>query len=419
MAKKKNHLESYLHHHAESAVDDLSAFIPNNFLRSQPFNHCLIIPAYNESNQFVFSLISKLEKKTWGNTLIIIVVNQPDNDNDTTKNTLFWESLQELPLKAASEQSAKDIFLKFDHKTSNSSIVLLDFFTRHRKLAHKKGVGLARKIGCDFACLLIQQNIIESSWLHTSDADTSLPDNYFQQTSTFTHKNTSAAVYDFAHLGDNNKVTESTQLYEESINYYVDGLRYANSPYAYHTLGSCITIKVEPYILVRGFTKRAGGEDFYCLNKLAKVGSIKQLKGDKLIIATRESNRVPFGTGPAVKQILEKEESQTTLLTYNPRVFLELKNLLLSFEVLFSYKHNTHSWLTQQSKEAQNALQDLHINVLFSHIDLQINDSKLCMVHIHQWFDAFKTLRFIHLLELDYPKINLQKAKNQLRAGFQ
>ncbi len=423
MATKKNHLANYLQHYAESAIDDLVPFIAANFSNTQSFKHCLIIPAYNESHQFIFSLLSKLDNKKWESTLIIIIVNQPDNDNDVTKNTFFWDGLHQLTLKNNLQQStynsAKDIFLKFDHKSSSSSIVLLDFFRQSRKLPRKKGVGLARKIGCDFACLLSQQKRVILNWLHTSDADTSLPDDYFQQTAALDTKSTSAAVYDFAHRGEKNKITESTQLYEESISYYVDGLRYAKSPYAYHTLGSCIAVSIESYTLVRGFTKRAGGEDFYCLNKLAKVGEIKQLKGNKLSIATRESNRVPFGTGPAVAQIMENAESQSTLLSYNPLVFLELKNLLLSFENLFDYKHKSDAWLGQQSKETQNALQSLHINILFDHINLQISERRLCMVHIHQWFDAFKTLRFIHLLESDYPKINLQKAKNQLIAGFQ
>jgi len=420
MATQKNHLTNYLQRHAEPTIGNLGSLIATSFKHSKPFNHCLIIPAYNESHQFVNSLLLKLDSEKWEHTLIIIVVNQPDNDENIAPNTLFCQELQKQhlsnTLNKQAHRSDQESFFKLDHKSSSSSIILLDFFTEGRRLARKKGVGLARKIGCDLACLLIQQKILVSDWLHTSDADTSLPDNYFKQTSTLIQKNISAAIYDFAHLGEANKITQSTQLYEESISYYVDGLRYANSPYAYHTLGSCIAIKIKPYLLVRGFTKRAGGEDFYCLNKLAKVGAIKQLKGDKLIIATRSSDRVPFGTGPAVKQILEKEESQTTLLSYNPQVFFELKNLLLSFESLFSYKHNTDTWLAQQSKAAQKALQHLHINVLFDHIMLQISDQQLCINHIHQWFDAFKTLRFIHLLEPDYPKVNLQKAKNQLKA---
>lgn len=422
MAIKKNHLRNYLQHYAEPSIDSLGPLIATKLSNTKPFNHCLIIPAYNESHQFVNALLSKLDSAKWEHTLIIIIVNQPDDDKDIAPNARFWEEIQkQYPRNTLNKQvhsSIQERAFKLDHKDSCSTIILLDFFTENRRLDRKKGVGLARKIGCDLACFLAQQKTLVTDWLHTSDADTSLPDNYFKQTSTHIQEDTSAAIYDFAHLGEANKITESTQLYEESINYYVDGLRYANSPYAYHTLGSCIAIRIRPYTVVRGFTKRAGGEDFYCLNKLAKVGTIQQLKGDKLIIATRPSDRVPFGTGPAVKQILEKGESQTTLLSYNPQVFFELKNLLLSFEDLFNYKHDTDAWLTQQSKETRNALQHLHINQLFDHIMLQINDRQLCINHIHQWFDAFKTLRFIHLLESDYPKISLQKAKNQLAAGF-
>lgn len=417
-----SYLNNYLNNYAEKKIDDLVGSISPS-LNPHQFDHCLIIPAYNESHDFIESLITKLNNEVWSSVLIILVINQPDTDDNITQNKTLWSKLKALKFKNKNTEKLKfepsnHYFINLNHTESCSSIIALDFFTQERKLPRKKGVGLARKIGCDLACHLIQQEILRTDWLHTSDADTQLPDDYFHQTTSINSTGVSAAVYDFMHTGEDNLVTHSTQLYEKSLHYYVDGLRFANSIYAYHTLGSCIAVNSMAYIVVRGFTKRAGGEDFYCLNKLAKIGKIKQLKGSKLHIVARNSDRVPFGTGPAVEKILNNSESLTTFMTYNPIIFCLLKNLLLSFENLFNYKDMPHEWLEQQPQEIKIALQSLHISILFTHITSQIKGQQSCMKHIHDWFDAFKTLKFIHALEQHYPKVNLEIAKSQLKAGF-
>jgi hypothetical protein len=411
-------LKKYLMSYAEQKVDDLiEDIITSLHLRS--FNHCLTIPVYNESHSFIELLIAKLNNGVWSSTLIILVINQPDTNADTTQNQALWSALTTLNFEPPMLAASKNYFLTLNHMQSCSSIVALDYFTENRRLPRKKGVGLARKIGCDLACHLVHQRILRTAWLHTSDADTQLPDDYFYQTTSSSSKEISAAVYDFTHTGEENSVTHATALYERSLHYYVEGLRFANSVYAYHTLGSCMAINTLSYVLVRGFTKRAGGEDFYCLNKLAKVGYIKQLKGDKLIINARSSDRVPFGTGPAVEKILKNSDSIATLITYNPIVFWLLKNLLLSFEDLFNDKDTPKKWLERQPKETKIALESLHVDRLFSHITSQIKDSRSCIKHIQHWFDAFKTLKFIHALEQSYPKMSLENAESQLRAGFE
>ncbi len=413
----KNYINNYIKNYAEKDIEDLGRAISKT-LSPLRLNHCLTIPAYNESDDFIKSLIKKLDNNLWSNTLIIVVINQPDTDNNIIQNQALWSTLIGLSFKSSNSDLGNEHFITLNHSKSCSSIIALDFFSEKRKLSNKKGVGLARKIGCDLACYFIYQKILLTNWLHTSDADTQLPNNYFEQTASISSTGISAAVYDFVHIGEDNLVTRSTQLYEKSLHYYVEGLRIANSIYAYHTLGSCIAIDTMSYILVRGFTKRAGGEDFYCLNKLAKIGDIKQLKGKKLIINARNSDRVPFGTGPAVEKILKNSDSLSTLMTYNPSTFYLLKKLLVSFDDLFNEKDSPFNWLDRQPKEIKNALQEIHIEILFKHITSQIKDKKSCLRHIHQWFDAFKTLKFIHALEQYYPKVNLEKAENQLKAGF-
>jgi hypothetical protein len=413
-----SHLKKYLATYAEQKLDDSTEDILES-LHSRSFNHCLTIPVYNESHTFIESLLTKLDSAVWSNTLIILVVNQPDSDANTTQNQALWATLATLNFTSSVPTAPHNFFLTLNHLPSCSSIVALDYFTERRKLPKKKGVGLARKIGCALACHCIYQKVLRTAWLHTSDADTQLPDDYFNQTASNSLKELSAAVYAYTHIGENNAVTQATVLYERSLHYYVEGLRYAGSLYAHHTLGSCIAINTLAYVLVRGFTKRAGGEDFYCLNKLAKIGGIKQLTGDKLIIRARRSDRVPFGTGPAIEKILKNSDSLTTLTTYNPLIFWRLKKLLLSFEDLFCDKDTPEKWLGRQPSEIKTALESLQISGLLDHIRSQTKDSTSCARHIRHWFDAFKTLKFIHALEPHYPKVSLQEAESQLNAGFE
>ena len=123
-----------------------------------------------------------------------------------------------------------------------------------------------------------------------------------------------------------------TQLYEYSLRYYVAGLSYAGSPYAFHTIGSTLAVNAVHYARVRGFPRRQAGEDFYLLNKLAKVGSVRQLSAETdcepIDIAARRSDRVPFGTGAAVGKLMELENPATEFLLYHPAVFGLLRGWL-------------------------------------------------------------------------------------------
>ena len=63
------------------------------------------------------------------------------------------------------------------------------------------------------------------------------------------------------------------------------GLGFAGSPYAYHSVGSTLAVRAEAYAIVRGVPKRAAGEDFYLLDKLAKVTPIRVLTGEPVAIS--------------------------------------------------------------------------------------------------------------------------------------
>lgn len=110
------------------------------------------------------------------------------------------------------------------------------------------------------------------------------------------------------------------QRYEYRLHYWVTCLQRAGSAYAFATLGSVMQLSLPHYAAVRGFPKRNGGEDFYLLNKLNKVGVVQSVHTrSPVILSSRRSHRVPFGTGPGV---IDAEQYDTgNYLLPNPIAF--------------------------------------------------------------------------------------------------
>ena len=367
-----------------------------------PYEFVLAIPAYREDVAFFLRLKNTLLKAH--RTLLIIVINQPNTDKDvsidTQKNQQLWDSIGQHCQSQYYENN-----YQFLH-CHCSGVLLIDQFSEGLRIPEKQGVGLARKMACDIACELIVHQLIRYEWIFTTDADTSLPENYFLALQNNAQTQHSAAVYDFKHQGGNTAISEATKLYEKSLNYYVAALQWAGSRYGFHTIGSCIAIKAQAYMQARGYPKRAGGEDFYLLNKLAKLGEILRIKDCILAIDARLSDRVPFGTGPAVEKILQAQDYNY----YHPQVFKELKALLTASELLFNYRHKTQQWLGQLSPQLQWALAEIGIEGFFNHLNTQIKTAEQCKYHWHDWLDGFKTLKLIHALEAHYPKLPLTQA---------
>jgi hypothetical protein len=268
-----------------------------------------------------------------------------------------------------------------------------------------EGVGLARKIGFDIALRLYRATRLASSWLHSTDADVLLPRDYFDRASTVPKNHAAALVYPFTHRGEEDvALARAIQLYEISLRYYVLALASAASPYAYHTVGSTLAVDAISYAKVRGVPKRTAAEDFYLLGKLAKIGSIAALGGPPISISGRVSRRVPFGTGPAVERIAR--EGQFTL--YHPLIFAHLGAwLAVLADLPLESSPSAFSKLIVEHCR-QRGLDPAHLLEMAAHPQTQTaiasahrhakTREKLAQ-HITTWFDAFRTLKFVHALE--------------------
>jgi hypothetical protein len=72
------------------------------------------------------------------------------------------------------------------------------------------------------------------------------------------------------------------------------------SPYAFTALGSAMVVPVWACKAVSGITPVKNGEDFYFLQKLRKFRPVLTWNTEKVFPSGRLSDRVDFGTGPAL-----------------------------------------------------------------------------------------------------------------------
>ncbi len=388
-------LSKYLARHAEPEAAFAGA-LPGTF------GHALVIPAYGEQES-LFKLLASVPEGPLGEVLIAVVLNARKDSptpvheaNQMVRERLKAELPAALPLSTESPIRA--------YPLTGGRLLLIDRALPGHFLPAGQGVGLARKIGNDAVLSLHAAGRIVSPWLHNTDADTILPGDYFEQLREIDPAGTGSAIYSFDHAFDADPtLAQAGRLYEISLRYYALGLAWAGSPYAYQSMGSCLAVPASAYVKVRGFPKKNAAEDFYVLNKLAKVGAIARLSGKPLLLEGRPSQRVPFGTGRALSELALKRNALSNFRLYHPLVFAHLASWL---EVLGSIARSGGKPLGKLPSENPFFRSDLLREALermgaFNAIQDSISRSRdqgTLLRHLHTWFDAFRTLKLVHAL---------------------
>lgn len=414
MADLQQHKTSakYLTHYAEPEVLSLATFPEENV-----YQHVIVIPAFQESTHFIERFIDSVLVEQ--QCLIIVVINQPDSDfgrqhhqdqidlaqhiANQGQETWQQDNLRLIEFCNAKESNAKQI------NSVNSSILIVDRYSK--PIPAEQGVGLARKIGADVAIKLTVTGNIVSTWVHSTDADAHLPDNYLSahNSDNSALKNAAATCCNFFHYSETASIHQANQRYENALRYYVAGLAYAKSPYAYFTIGSILSFDMLAYCQARGFPKRSAGEDFYLLNKLAKLGRVTYLDNVMIKLDARPSQRVPFGTGPAVQHIMQLESQGLDYAYYHPEIFTELKTVLKAFESLWNNRQQPQDWLAELSQISHQALTNIGLLSFITKQSMAKQDQFEKQLIV--WFDSFKTLKFIHALrELGLENMPLEQA---------
>jgi len=376
----------------------------------QRYGAALVVPAYAEDASFLADLEPALNAAR-ERVLLIVVVNATEGAEPAVHaaNQQLLEALpsrlllrQELTAGAGNATAVLG-------RSGHYDLLLIDRASPGRRLPLDQGVGLARRIGLDLALALYARGGLASAWLGCTDGDARLPHDYFQQNAATPPRGAAgvrrvALTLPFLHVpGGQAEVDDATAIYELSLRYYTLGLASAGSPYAYESLGSTIVTLAEAYAEVRGFPRRQAGEDFYLLDKLAKVGSVHRPAREPILLRSRTSARVPFGTGARVSEILADGGGLTT---YHPRVF-ELLGVTLTAlrRAVVARREDVVAAELSRSLDAgssgavASALDELQA---FEALREMFSASPTSIVRIRRlltWFDALRTLRFIHLVE--------------------
>lgn len=353
--------------------------------------HALAIPCYDESSDFINRILAR-RFATPQRILVILVVNQPIQ-TDCPQNQQMLNNLNTWPCLWRNRHISL-------HQGNNPQLDWLVVDRCGKGIPSKEGVGTARKIAADIVCALRHSKKIASQWLHCSDADTHLPANYFSPID-----NHLSAVT-FAHrYNDHDQtpaITAATKLYEQALHYYVSGLRWAGSPYGFNTIGSTMAINLICYAQARGFPKRSAAEDFYLLNKLAKLRPIVERSDIVVNIDSRLSHRVPFGTGPAVQKILSLENPLLEYQYYALPCFQLLKAWLTHIPKAISALDASQDPFAGLPAEAVQALHHAGVNRIYRHIRQQKLHGPAAVTAIHHWFDGFRTLKWLRFMQSHY-----------------
>ena len=372
---------------------------------SGSFGQVLVVPSYGEL-ETLFALLGSVPRGPAGSVLLVVVLNARSDSpkavheaNESVRQRL----LRDLP----SPVSLSDAPPITAHPMPGGTLLLIDRARPGHFLPEKQGVGLARKIGNDVALSLHTAGRVVSPWIWNTDADVLLPRDYFEQMAGIDAQCHSSGVYFFEHRFDADPtLAEAARLYEISLRYYVLGLAWAGSPYAYESMGSCLAIAPEAYAMVRGFPKKNAAEDFYVLDKLAKVGPVARLAGAPIQLEGRLSDRVPFGTGRALTDMTATKRGVASFRLYHPLVFAHLGAWIRVMEAIAKSGGDFDRPLGElpsgnpflQTDLMQEALSQLGAFEAVREAIGRSHDEPTLLRHLHTWFDAFRTLRFVHLL---------------------
>jgi hypothetical protein len=205
------------------------------------------------------------------------------------------------------------------------------------------GAGLPRKLGMDEA--VRHFNGDPSGIIVSLDADCRVEKNYLTEIDRNfrEHKLCSATIefhHPVEHLADSDPLKKAAIAYEEYLRYYRSALEFCGYPYPYYTIGSAFAVTVETYIKSGGMGKQQSGEDFYFLQKVFPLGKTQLIDSTCVYPAARVSDRVPFGTGPALQKMLN--ENQFIKRSYQAEAFKTLKKLFDRMDLFFK-KSNEES----------------------------------------------------------------------------
>lgn len=283
------------------------------------FKIFIAIPLLDELDNVV-PLIRNIEQQSYPDYKVFFCVNQPD---------LWWGVSDKLPVCQRNQETIRLLnqYARFDKTIINKSSKGLGWKGK------KTGVGMARKTMMD----QISVEADDKDIIISLDGDTHFGKEYFSSIAmNFRHHPDKVALsVPYYHpLSNDVELNRLILRYEIYLRYYALNLWRINSFYRFTAIGSAIALPVSSYRAIGGITPHKSGEDFYLLQKLRKFGEIQYWNEERVFPAARYSNRVDFGTGPAM--IRGRSGNWESYPIFDHTFFDEVKKTQQSFANLFS-----------------------------------------------------------------------------------
>lgn len=275
------------------------------------------------------------------------------------------------------------------------------------------GVGLARKVGMDEAVDRLEQVENGSGVIVCLDADSQVVPNYLveiKKAFDIDPRRKSCSIH-FEHplSGEDfsAEVYEGILRYELYLRYYIEGLRFAGYPYAFHTIGSSMAVRSGAYQAESGMNRRKAGEDFYFLHKFIPNPGFFELNTTQVIPSPRPAEKVPFGTGKAIVNWLENGAMHYP--AYDARSFVQLKAFLEEVPHLYQNEPRPYPEAIQTFLKQENFPGELA--EIRKHVATQAAFEK----RFFQWFHPLKALQFVHFARDNFwPEVEVLEAVKQL-----
>jgi glycosyltransferase involved in cell wall biosynthesis len=416
--KKHSLLNTYLQHYSTGERWNLIANDIENI------SQVVVIPAYAE-REMLFSTLASIAQNPPSSLeysfILCVINNKDDSPPAVIKNNL--ETIKYLQALVKKKPLRK---LNTDQKLYSLLLTLsdvklklgyIDASSRGYEVPQNAGgVGMARKIGMDTALRLLEKSSAPHKLILSLDADTLVQNNYLSAIKNYFTQKVKTAIVAYEHqMPLNYEEQAAICCYEIFLRYWVLGLKYAKSLWAFHSIGSTIVTSTEAYLEVRGMNKREAGEDFYFLSKLAKMSKIGYIKETCVYPSARPSARVPFGTGKRIQRFLSGDQKKEYLL-YDPQIFVILADWLqlmknqsiCGVDEIIIKTEIIHPML-------KYFLRDCDFAAFWSKICHHTKDKKTLTLQFNDWFDGFKTLKFINYFTKEvYPLINMFEALERI-----
>lgn len=278
----------------------------------------ICLPILNEYENLP-GLLESFRLQTYQNFKIIACVNQPDD---------WWRQDDKIGICYDNANS-----IRFLEEFSDFDILIIDRSSLGKGwIGKKKGVGWARKLSMDLAA----EWGVETDLILSVDADTYYPPNYFESIVSIFNSSKSFSAHSNSYFHRlTGKLEEDAAIlrYELYMRVYAINMILIGNPYAFSAIGSGMASTVESYKKIGGISPKASGEDFYFLQHMRKMAPLHQYNEVKVYPQARFSDRVNFGTGPAM--IKGNTGDWSSYPFYPPQLFQEIKQSFDSFFPLF------------------------------------------------------------------------------------